>query len=97
MLALLVGTLVASSMSVISASSLCVTCGMLSEARCRCGRQLNIRREAEVPFMRDRRDADNGGGLECAAGLSDLAAGLQGIRLQLLREIVPAASLFAVV
>ena len=30
-------------------------------------------------------------------GLSDLAAGLQGIRLQLLREIVPAASLFAVV
>jgi putative ABC transport system substrate-binding protein len=30
-------------------------------------------------------------------GLSDLAAGLQGNRLQLLREIVPAASLFAVV
>ena len=30
-------------------------------------------------------------------GLSDLAAGIQGIRLQLLREIVPAASLFAVV
>jgi putative tryptophan/tyrosine transport system substrate-binding protein len=28
-------------------------------------------------------------------GLSDLAAGLQGSRLQLLREIVPAASLFA--
>ena len=28
-------------------------------------------------------------------GLSDLAAGLQGNRLQLLREIVPAASLFA--
>ena len=30
-------------------------------------------------------------------GLSDVAAGIQGIRLQLLREIVPAASLFAVV
>jgi putative tryptophan/tyrosine transport system substrate-binding protein len=30
-------------------------------------------------------------------GLSDLAAGLQGNRLQLLREIAPAASLFAVV
>jgi ABC-type uncharacterized transport system substrate-binding protein len=30
-------------------------------------------------------------------GLSDLAAGLQGGRLQLLREIVPAASLFAAV
>jgi putative ABC transport system substrate-binding protein len=30
-------------------------------------------------------------------GLSDLAAGLQGNRLQLLREIVPAASLFAAV
>jgi len=30
-------------------------------------------------------------------GLSDLAAGLQGNRLQLVREIVPAASLFAVV
>jgi putative tryptophan/tyrosine transport system substrate-binding protein len=30
-------------------------------------------------------------------GLSDLAAGLQGSRLQLLREIVPAASLFAAV
>src|SRR3984885_4386515 len=32
-----------------------------------------------------------------ATGLSDLAAGIQGIRLQLLREIAPAASLFAVV
>ena len=30
-------------------------------------------------------------------GLPDLAAGLQGIPLQLLREIVPAASVFAVV
>ena len=30
-------------------------------------------------------------------GLSDLAAGLQGNRLQLVREIVPAASLFAVI